>query len=137
MTWEKWLLWPPTSTATTAAPSPWSWQVDSRSFSPPDLPADQLTSPTTIPSRSTAAPTFETIMEDLDVCAGESPRFAVVVEGKPVPDILWFKVWLFFYSFTHKYSVFLLKSVLVAFRVTFFWQRAVTTHLYTMITSVL
>ncbi|CAF98979.1 unnamed protein product, partial [Tetraodon nigroviridis] len=38
-----------------------------------------------------AAPTFETIMEDLDVCAGESPRFAVVVEGKPVPDILWFK----------------------------------------------
>lgn len=41
---------------------------------------------------STAAPTFETIMEDLDVCAGETPRFAVVVEGKPVPDILWFKV---------------------------------------------
>eukprot|EP00066_Takifugu_rubripes_P021290 XP_011610556.1 PREDICTED: striated muscle preferentially expressed protein kinase [Takifugu rubripes] len=38
-----------------------------------------------------AAPTFETIMEDLDVSAGESPRFAVVVEGKPVPDILWFK----------------------------------------------
>lgn len=31
-------------------------------------------------------------MEDLDVCAGETPRFAVVVEGKPVPDILWFKV---------------------------------------------
>lgn len=41
---------------------------------------------------STAAPTFETIMEDLDVCSGETPRFAVVVEGKPVPDILWFKV---------------------------------------------
>ncbi|XP_061579898.1 striated muscle preferentially expressed protein kinase isoform X2 [Cololabis saira] len=38
-----------------------------------------------------APPTFETIMEDLDVCAGESPRFAVVVEGKPIPDILWFK----------------------------------------------
>ncbi|KAK5614028.1 hypothetical protein CRENBAI_012256 [Crenichthys baileyi] len=38
-----------------------------------------------------ATPTFETIMEDLDVCAGETPRFAVVVEGKPVPDILWFK----------------------------------------------
>ncbi|XP_037542777.1 striated muscle preferentially expressed protein kinase [Nematolebias whitei] len=36
-------------------------------------------------------PTFETIMEDLDVCAGETPRFAVVVEGKPIPDILWFK----------------------------------------------
>ncbi|XP_076016661.1 striated muscle preferentially expressed protein kinase [Genypterus blacodes] len=38
-----------------------------------------------------AAPTFESIMEDLDVSVGESPRFAVVVEGKPVPDILWFK----------------------------------------------
>uniref|UniRef100_A0A3Q3LUD9 non-specific serine/threonine protein kinase n=1 Tax=Mastacembelus armatus TaxID=205130 RepID=A0A3Q3LUD9_9TELE len=38
-----------------------------------------------------AAPTFETIMEDLDVCVEESPRFAVVVEGKPIPDILWLK----------------------------------------------
>ncbi|KAF7654307.1 hypothetical protein LDENG_00071770 [Lucifuga dentata] len=38
-----------------------------------------------------APPTFETIMEDLDVCVHETPRFAVVVEGKPVPDILWFK----------------------------------------------
>lgn len=38
-----------------------------------------------------APPTFETIMEDLDVCSGETPRFAVVVEGKPIPDILWFK----------------------------------------------
>ncbi|XP_055018744.1 striated muscle preferentially expressed protein kinase [Boleophthalmus pectinirostris] len=38
-----------------------------------------------------AAPTFETIMEDLDVCSGETPRFAVVCEGKPIPDILWFK----------------------------------------------
>ncbi|XP_041857291.1 striated muscle preferentially expressed protein kinase [Melanotaenia boesemani] len=38
-----------------------------------------------------APPTFETIMEDLDVCKGETPRFAVVVEGKPIPDILWFK----------------------------------------------
>lgn len=55
-------------------------------------------------------------MEDLDVCAGESPRFAVVVEGKPVPDILWFKVGVFSYSLSHKYSVFLLKSVLVAFQ---------------------
>lgn len=43
-------------------------------------------------SFATAPPTFETIMEDLDVCAGETPRFAVVVEGKPIPDILWFKV---------------------------------------------
>lgn len=39
-----------------------------------------------------APPTFETIMEDLDVNVGETPRFAVVVEGKPIPDILWFKV---------------------------------------------
>lgn len=38
-----------------------------------------------------APPTFQTIMEDLDVCAGETPRFAVVCEGKPIPDILWFK----------------------------------------------
>uniref|UniRef100_A0A673JHQ4 non-specific serine/threonine protein kinase n=1 Tax=Sinocyclocheilus rhinocerous TaxID=307959 RepID=A0A673JHQ4_9TELE len=37
------------------------------------------------------APTFETIMEDLEVNVGETPRFAVVVEGKPVPDILWYK----------------------------------------------
>uniref|UniRef100_A0A3Q2QCW1 Striated muscle preferentially expressed protein kinase-like n=1 Tax=Fundulus heteroclitus TaxID=8078 RepID=A0A3Q2QCW1_FUNHE len=42
-------------------------------------------------SVETAPPTFETIMEDLDICSGETPRFAVVVEGKPVPDILWFK----------------------------------------------
>lgn len=39
-----------------------------------------------------APPTFETIMEDMDVCVGETPRFAVVVEGKPVPDIMWYKV---------------------------------------------
>uniref|UniRef100_UPI003AAF8DBE striated muscle preferentially expressed protein kinase n=1 Tax=Centroberyx gerrardi TaxID=166262 RepID=UPI003AAF8DBE len=38
-----------------------------------------------------APPTFETIMEDLDVGVAETPRFAVVVEGKPIPDILWFK----------------------------------------------
>lgn len=37
-------------------------------------------------------------MEDLDVCAGETPRFAVVVEGKPIPDILWFKVFVQFRS---------------------------------------
>lgn len=43
-------------------------------------------------SLSLVAPTFETIMEDLDVNVGETPRFAVVVEGKPVPDILWYKV---------------------------------------------
>nr|XP_061799785.1 striated muscle preferentially expressed protein kinase-like [Nerophis lumbriciformis] len=38
-----------------------------------------------------APPTFETIMEDIDICSGETPRFAVVVEGQPIPDILWFK----------------------------------------------
>ncbi|XP_062862335.1 striated muscle preferentially expressed protein kinase isoform X3 [Trichomycterus rosablanca] len=37
------------------------------------------------------APTFESIMEDLDVSVGETPRFAVVVEGRPIPDILWYK----------------------------------------------
>ncbi|XP_037392212.1 striated muscle preferentially expressed protein kinase isoform X3 [Pygocentrus nattereri] len=38
-----------------------------------------------------APPAFETIMEDLDVCVGETPRFAVVVDGEPDPDILWYK----------------------------------------------
>lgn len=142
LTSERWCLWPPTSTATTAAPSTWRWQVGSRSI---HLPTDQPTSQSTylptytpthlytyIPthplahppnlpthptihlptylyttkahvtwycttaSLSTAPPTFETIMEDLDVCAGETPRFAVVVEGKPIPDILWFKVFIQF-----------------------------------------
>ncbi|NWT06213.1 SPEG kinase, partial [Mionectes macconnelli] len=37
------------------------------------------------------APRFETIMEDIDVQEGETPRFAVVVEGKPLPDIMWYK----------------------------------------------
>ncbi|XP_067315468.1 striated muscle preferentially expressed protein kinase isoform X2 [Pseudorasbora parva] len=37
------------------------------------------------------SPTFEIIMEDLDVCVGETSRLAVVVDGKPDPDILWFK----------------------------------------------
>ncbi|KAG2459229.1 SPEG kinase, partial [Polypterus senegalus] len=36
-------------------------------------------------------PTFESIMEDVDVSTGETSRFAVVVEGKPIPDILWHK----------------------------------------------
>ncbi|XP_010183986.1 PREDICTED: striated muscle-specific serine/threonine-protein kinase-like, partial [Mesitornis unicolor] len=30
-------------------------------------------------------------MEDIDAQEGETPRFAVVVEGKPLPDILWYK----------------------------------------------
>ncbi|MFT7796643.1 striated muscle preferentially expressed protein kinase-like isoform X1 [Arapaima gigas] len=38
-----------------------------------------------------ASPTFESIMEDMDVCVGDTPRFAVVVEGKPIPDIMWYK----------------------------------------------
>lgn len=37
-------------------------------------------------------PKFETIMEDVDVHIGETCRLAVVVEGKPDPDILWYKV---------------------------------------------
>ncbi|XP_071320810.1 striated muscle preferentially expressed protein kinase isoform X2 [Trachinotus anak] len=36
-------------------------------------------------------PKFETIMEDVDVHVGETSRLAVVVEGKPDPDILWYK----------------------------------------------
>ncbi|XP_042558874.1 striated muscle preferentially expressed protein kinase isoform X2 [Clupea harengus] len=36
-------------------------------------------------------PAFDCIMEDLDVCVGETTRFAVVVDGKPDPDILWYK----------------------------------------------
>ncbi|XP_061745525.1 striated muscle preferentially expressed protein kinase isoform X2 [Nerophis ophidion] len=36
-------------------------------------------------------PKFETIMEDVDVEAGETSRLAVVVEGKPDPDIFWYK----------------------------------------------
>lgn len=39
-------------------------------------------------------PKFETIMEDVDVHIGETSRLAVVVEGKPDPDILWYKVCL-------------------------------------------
>ncbi|KAM6893731.1 striated muscle preferentially expressed protein kinase-like [Xenentodon cancila] len=36
-------------------------------------------------------PKFESIMEDVDIHVGETSRLAVVVEGKPDPDILWFK----------------------------------------------
>ncbi|XP_036071735.1 striated muscle preferentially expressed protein kinase isoform X3 [Oryzias melastigma] len=36
-------------------------------------------------------PKFETIMEDVDVHVGETSRLAVVVEGNPDPDILWYK----------------------------------------------
>lgn len=38
------------------------------------------------------APRFESIMEDVEVGPGETARFAVVVEGKPLPDIMWYKV---------------------------------------------
>ncbi|XP_015282388.1 PREDICTED: striated muscle preferentially expressed protein kinase [Gekko japonicus] len=37
------------------------------------------------------APCFESIMEDIEVGMGETPQFAVVVEGKPLPDIMWYK----------------------------------------------
>ncbi|XP_041637580.1 striated muscle preferentially expressed protein kinase isoform X2 [Cheilinus undulatus] len=36
-------------------------------------------------------PKFESIMEDVDVNIGETSRLAVEVEGKPDPDILWYK----------------------------------------------
>ncbi|KAJ3584452.1 hypothetical protein NHX12_014947, partial [Muraenolepis orangiensis] len=38
-----------------------------------------------------APPKFESIMEDQEVEAGQTTRLAVVVEGRPDPDILWFK----------------------------------------------
>ncbi|XP_006867904.1 PREDICTED: striated muscle preferentially expressed protein kinase [Chrysochloris asiatica] len=37
------------------------------------------------------APRFESIMEDVEVGAGETARLAVVVEGKPLPDVMWYK----------------------------------------------
>lgn len=43
-------------------------------------------------SFSAVAPKFESIMEDVDVQVGQTTCLAVVVEGKPDPDILWFKV---------------------------------------------
>lgn len=54
-------------------------------------------SPSCLPSsppnpRVSEAPRFESIMEDVEVGAGETARFAVVVEGKPLPDIVWYKV---------------------------------------------
>ncbi|XP_030310391.1 striated muscle preferentially expressed protein kinase isoform X1 [Calypte anna] len=45
----------------------------------------------TLHLRLAEAPRFESIMEDIDVQEGETPRFAVVVEGKPLPDIMWYK----------------------------------------------
>lgn len=38
-------------------------------------------------------------MEDVDVHVGETSRLAVVVEGNPDPDILWYKV---LFSEAHK-----------------------------------
>ncbi|XP_075386144.1 striated muscle preferentially expressed protein kinase isoform X2 [Tenrec ecaudatus] len=37
------------------------------------------------------APRFESIMEDVEVATGETARFTVVVEGKPLPDVMWYK----------------------------------------------
>lgn len=75
-------------------------------------------------------------MEDLDVCAGETPRFAVVVEGKPIPDILWFKVFVRFGSQIqiqilqkHVFGKSLQKTVS---RMTSCWQRTAITHLCMM-----
>ncbi|NXT57127.1 SPEG kinase, partial [Pluvianellus socialis] len=45
----------------------------------------------TLRLRLAEAPRFESIMEDIDAQEGETPRFVVVVEGKPLPDIMWYK----------------------------------------------
>ncbi|XP_078535314.1 striated muscle preferentially expressed protein kinase isoform X2 [Lissotriton helveticus] len=37
------------------------------------------------------APRFESIMEDIEIGTSETARFVVVVEGKPLPDIMWYK----------------------------------------------
>ncbi|XP_072274132.1 striated muscle preferentially expressed protein kinase isoform X2 [Pyxicephalus adspersus] len=36
-------------------------------------------------------PRFDSIMEDIEIRTGETARFVVVVEGKPIPDIMWYK----------------------------------------------
>ncbi|XP_073490417.1 striated muscle preferentially expressed protein kinase isoform X2 [Aquarana catesbeiana] len=36
-------------------------------------------------------PRFDSIMEDIEIRTGETARCVVVVEGKPVPDIMWYK----------------------------------------------
>ncbi|XP_073401555.1 striated muscle preferentially expressed protein kinase isoform X4 [Dendrobates tinctorius] len=45
----------------------------------------------TISIEMAESPRFESIMEDIEIRAGETARFVVVVEGKPVPDIMWYK----------------------------------------------
>ncbi|XP_028277245.1 striated muscle preferentially expressed protein kinase-like isoform X2 [Parambassis ranga] len=45
----------------------------------------------TIQLAMAVAPKFESIMEDVELHVGETSRLAVVVEGKPDPDILWYK----------------------------------------------
>eukprot|EP00062_Callorhinchus_milii_P023860 gi/632983154/ref/XP_007908507.1/ PREDICTED: striated muscle preferentially expressed protein kinase isoform X3 [Callorhinchus milii] len=37
------------------------------------------------------APCYESIMEDIEVSVEETARFVVVVEGRPLPDINWYK----------------------------------------------
>ncbi|KAM3916775.1 striated muscle preferentially expressed protein kinase isoform 2-T2 [Leptodactylus fuscus] len=45
----------------------------------------------TISIEMAESPRFESIMEDIEIRTGETARFVVVVEGKPVPDIMWYK----------------------------------------------
>ncbi|XP_063789922.1 striated muscle preferentially expressed protein kinase [Pseudophryne corroboree] len=45
----------------------------------------------TISIEMAESPRFDSIMEDIEIGAGETARFVVVVEGKPVPDIMWYK----------------------------------------------
>ncbi|XP_018410415.1 PREDICTED: striated muscle preferentially expressed protein kinase [Nanorana parkeri] len=45
----------------------------------------------TISIEMAETPRFDSIMEDIEIRTGETARFVVVVEGKPVPDIMWYK----------------------------------------------
>ncbi|XP_068102124.1 striated muscle preferentially expressed protein kinase isoform X2 [Hyperolius riggenbachi] len=45
----------------------------------------------TISIEMAETPRFDSIMEDIEIGTGETARFVVVVEGKPVPDIMWYK----------------------------------------------
>lgn len=87
-------------------------------------------------------PSFETIMEDLDVCGGETSRFAVVVDGKPDPEILWYKVSLDFWlsCLIFHWRIFSVLSdsthfYYLTFRIISFWQRAVILPLCMMTES--
>lgn len=98
-TWVRWWSRPATSLAVTSAHFSWPWQVSSGRTSwcvqPFSLKSFELiwdVSWFCFLFFSAVAPKFESIMEDVDVHVGQTSHLAVVVEGKPDPDILWFKV---------------------------------------------